>query len=481
MNNKNLFLEAFDAIDDKLLAEAKHPSIRIAARCKKIMISSIAACVAAVLVVIPSIKILVNLNDSNFTTSDDIEIIYQEDISYIEETNSKEQVSSQQAPQPQTNSTQGSTNSNDYDYTNINEAPAGIDDITINVEDLYFTNTGVNSPTTTYEKVYSPNVEYLYINPIPNDKYVTIYQEYYQKELDKTEVQTLTDKYFPKMAAALNIPLLPYEIKNVHSDSIDVDGDNPFHFSHSYNKNTIGYNSGSIVLNGKPVTVNQAQSDEEIINSISDIKQILCDIFDVNFDAVKINREYTATDNHGASRLTVLFYDSNAHPLNDLAGIRPSSDYISIDFFNNDDTASDTNLYEVFNIWYRAYRTDNHSPLTAIAKKELLPLEKAEEYLQKGYVLAMGGCSLCQAEQAPVDFTDYDYVSFEYAGGYEIGDLTLPYYAFYKNIGTAQNGNMIFAKAYVPAVEVEGYDEYFINKHSNHNNSDDYVLEETVE
>ena len=52
--NNDIFEKAFDAIDDELIADAKNPSIRIAARRKKIMISSIAACIAAVSSVTPS-------------------------------------------------------------------------------------------------------------------------------------------------------------------------------------------------------------------------------------------------------------------------------------------------------------------------------------------------------------------------------------------------------------------------------------------
>ena len=80
--NNDIFESAFSAIDDELIAEAKSPTIRIAARRKKILISTIAACVAAVLVTIPSIKVLSDLNDSEFTTSDDTEIIYEEEIIY---------------------------------------------------------------------------------------------------------------------------------------------------------------------------------------------------------------------------------------------------------------------------------------------------------------------------------------------------------------------------------------------------------------
>ena len=76
--------------------------------------------------------------------------------------------------------------------------------------------------------------------------------------------------------------------------------------------------------------------------------------------------------------------------------------------------------------------------------------------------------------QGKVDFEGYDFVDIEYVFGYEYetGNPTvgIPFYAFYKNIGTSENGNTIYAKTYVPAVQVSGYDEYFESQKDNHQN-----------
>lgn len=548
MNDNKLFNIAFDAIDDELIAEAKHPSIRIAARRKRVIISSIAACIAAILVALPSIYVLSDLNGNQFTTSDDVEVIIQQEIIYIDDTTSSkpqnEDASSKEETSHQNESSSNETDPDDTDswsqpaspsslkvHTSASEKPTisrpklnskgdkgskkpqqdeqtgssqpsspptssskpsnnTLGDITIKPSDLYFTNIGVLGPTTTYEKIYTPDIKYLYINPIPTDTYVTIYERYYQKDFDKNEVQVLADKYFPKMAETLYMSPPSYEIKEDFgglSDTLEIDVSSPFSFSQYNNRNIIGYNSfGNINLKGKPVTVNQTQSDQEIIESLSEIKQILFDVFDVSFDSTRIYRKYSDDSEYGVDSLRVYFYNSNAHPLNDLwSSGMPQSDCIVIWFDNienfKNDKVSATNLYNVFSIDFWSYRTDNHSPLKPIAQKNLLPLQKAEEYLYKGYVLAKGGCPRCQSEQESVDFTNYDYVSFEYIGNSEIGDLTLPFYAFYKNIGTAENGNMTFAKTYVPAVEVEGYEEYFINKHNSHKNDNDPALEDNGE
>jgi len=80
------------------------------------------------------------------------------------------------------------------------------------------------------------------------------------------------------------------------------------------------------------------------------------------------------------------------------------------------------------------------------------------------------------ANQEKVSFDDYDYVSFEYVREYpssENGNESrafIPFYAFYKEIGMADNGNKLFAKTYVPAIEIDGYEEYFESQAETHHN-----------
>ena len=74
--------------------------------------------------------------------------------------------------------------------------------------------------------------------------------------------------------------------------------------------------------------------------------------------------------------------------------------------------------------------------------------------------------------QDKIDFEGYDFVDieyvFEYSNNNEKPSIGIPFYAFYKNIGTSENGNTIYAKTYVPAIEVSGYKEYFDSQKDNH-------------
>ena len=102
------------------------------------------------------------------------------------------------------------------------------------------------------------------------------------------------------------------------------------------------------------------------------------------------------------------------------------------------------------------------------ARFKLLPLEKAEEYLYKGYVLDVGNyCPLCDGVKAPVDFKNYDYVGISYSYSAKMKS-SFPCYTFYKSIGTTETGYLKYAETSVPAVEVDGYEEYFYTEHVSH-------------
>lgn len=478
--NNDIFEKAFDAIDDELIADAKNPSIRIAARRKKIMISSIAACIAAVLVAIPSIKILGDLNDIKFTESNNIEIIIQEVILGDKPTSSKPS-SNEPQQEPDTPSKPippTSLGSKDDDTSTEKPGYNGVDDITIKMEDLSLINTSIHGPSITYEKVYSPSIEHLNIEPIPTEKTIAIYENYYEKELDFDEALNLSESFFNNFAKSLNITVPQYDthidstiaIKSVYDDNLKY----RFEVHQSTNRNILNFVTltGSANIYGKEVTINGLQSDSQIINALAEIKKHLFNIYGVEFEDAKIVREYDDYATGDPISIEVLFYNNDAHKLNRLKTFYPHNDFISLLFINHRDPLNPSNVqngnYLLYSIIYSSYRTISNSDLRVKFEKQLLPLEKAEKFLRKGYALSIDdSLSQYQFKQTNIDFTNYDYVSFEYAGGNKIGDLALPYYSFYKNIGTSKNGNMIFAKAYVPAIEVEDYEEYFISSNSN--------------
>ncbi|MBR6502122.1 MAG: hypothetical protein IKT42_01650 [Clostridia bacterium] len=480
--NNDLFEKAFDAIDDELIADAKNPSIRIAARRKKILISSIAACVAAVLVSIQSINVLSDLNSNNYTTSDDTEIIYEEEIVY-EQTTSEDDTSI--APDKHQNINSDATTPITYNKLTIDDMPFA---------DSNSANLSAGNSTKSYDEIYVPDIKYLYIEPIPADGYITLYhnKSTYDNPPSEEDARTYLDIFLPKLANAFQITTPQYNLEQnsymaigEYSTYIILHDKNDYSmfFNHRelYNEIKLSHNNVTfkedLMIDGQLVTVDHTKTDEEIIKSLSWIKERLFDIFDVSFDNAKIIRKYG--DTYGD--VYVYFYNRNGGTLDKILNQQPSTDYIKIRFSGN---MIDNSILNGSDVNCKISRA-THTAVIEGNTFKLMPLEKAEEYLYKGYVFGGPGCPLCLENQTPVDFEGYDYVGISYSYSSKIRS-SFPCYTFYKNIGTSENGNMTFAKTYVPAVEVEGYEEYFINKHNNHNtntsnNNDDYILEDNGE
>lgn len=102
-----------------------------------------------------------------------------------------------------------------------------------------------------------------------------------------------------------------------------------------------------------------------------------------------------------------------------------------------------------------------------------MSLARAEELLAKNCVFSgYGGCPICQAEQEKISFEDYDAVRLEYRK--QNGSATLPVFAFYKLLEKLEPseyqapsvyGKDLYAVTCVPAVDVEGIEEYFEELH----------------
>ena len=108
-----------------------------------------------------------------------------------------------------------------------------------------------------------------------------------------------------------------------------------------------------------------------------------------------------------------------------------------------------------------------------IGEYKLISLPEAEEYLHKGYSFGGVQCPVCRAtaNTQVVDFSEYDLVQIEYYSN--LMEFALPYYAFYKHIETGEypdSGEAYgdYAVAYVPAIKVEGLEEYFQAQETQH-------------
>lgn len=330
--------------------------------------------------------------------------------------------------------------------------------------------------TNAYTKVYAPNEKYLYINEIPDSEYLDLYKyNTFEKDLNKKELKDFTNGILPKVSEAIGIDTPKYSItESYSSDNLYArfdfsDYNHPYSLISNQEKTYSLFNvrprddDKCLYINGKRVEVDQRLSDEEIISSIEPIKYMLFDMFGVHFADTKVIRSYGHSEEYGAEHIGIYFYNEAAHGKNSTLNL-PLSDYICIWFDNYKnhpgDTVSDS-ILTVARVSYRKIRVDLSKKYELFAKAKRIPLEEAEKLLYKGYVFGGHSCPLCMAEQEKVDFEGYDLVGLEYFGD-------IPFYTFFKEIGTAKNGNTTYAKTYVPAIKISGYEEYFESQKANH-------------
>ena len=340
--------------------------------------------------------------------------------------------------------------------------------------------------TNAYTEVYVPDAKYLYIDEIPDDDYINIYgYRENANELNQEEFKAFIDGILPPLADSLQVNVPQYQIEENHYDTgstLSVSMEAGVYSIHTYQKTTgstfrlyniSGWNR-KIILDGETVQVDQRLSDEEIIESIQSIKAKLFDIFNVSFSDTKIIREYDSYSKYGVGRVDIYFYNQDEHPLNAVQA-KPTSDYLCVSFENyknySGDIVSDRVL-TVSEIEYFDRHNDVMETYPVIAQAKRISLKEAEALLYNGYVFGGHSCPLCMAAQDKVSFDGYDFVDMEYVfgGDTKTGNplMALPFYAFYKKIGTSENGTSIYAKTYVAAIEVGGYEEYFNSQKDEH-------------
>lgn len=351
---------------------------------------------------------------------------------------------------------------------------------------LLFDETKDAVSTNAYTKLYVPDTQYLYIKELPEDDYLGVYQYRAEKKaLDREEFEAFLQGVLTKLTPAIDAEIPSYEIeeKDNFEKCLEIyEHIGSYRMLASQNEICNRFHlfapsetdEKKIVLDGVPVQIDQRLSDEEIINALQPVKAILFDLFGVSFPDVKLLRTFGSQSEHGAEWIEVYFYDEAAHMLNQMQE-SPVTDCIAIVFENMKNYASDTvsdGVLTVDYIDYRQYRGDASKAYALIANAKRISLKDAETLLYKGYVFGGHSCPRCMAAQDKISFEGYDFVNLEYVIGYDYKEdrptTGIPFYAFYKNIGKAYNGNTVYAKTYVPAIEVKELEEYFQSQTKNH-------------
>ena len=335
--------------------------------------------------------------------------------------------------------------------------------------------------TNAYRKVYVSDPEYLYITPIPENKttaYIYEFQKVEKPHITKEEFGNIASDVFTAISNNFGNGTTSFEYEIKYSEEYE-----------KYNTETViagidaSISHGESVLvalrpehrdvgmciKGNKIQINQNLSDEEIIESLEPVKELLFKTFGVDFYEAKVVRSFLGYDD-GAVGIQVRFYDMSEY-MKPLGVIR---NYIDIEFSKKTADIEDKDIFEIRTIYYRKDRASDEEYYKIKSEVDLISMQEAEKLLYKGYVFGGHSCRLCMAAQDKISFRGYDYVEIEYifdreySGIYSVPTVSIPFYAFYKKIGKAENGNMIYAKTYVPAVEVSGLDEYFEGQIKNH-------------
>lgn len=331
--------------------------------------------------------------------------------------------------------------------------------------------------TTAYKKVYFPNINAINLEKIPNDKYVTIYKTPIGKKYNKSEFIKFIDRHYNQLSAEYKFVQSEYNIEKDNGYEFEINAkEYNIRFNQTKIKNFISIsnfnvdNSGNnnFIFKGITIKADQRLSDAEIIKSLTPLRNKFSEFFDTEFVNTDIRRDYgTDYGDTTISRLYVTFTNKETDNI---------KKEISFNFDNHKsydgDIVTDGILYDVFSIHYSEERETDISENIELVKVKKISLQQAEELLNKGYTFGGNGCPYCESKQSPVKFDAYDYVGFEYFTPYVVNQdgssYVLPFYTFYKYLETSKNGKLCYAKTYVPAFEVSGIEEYFLNKHSKH-------------
>lgn len=325
--------------------------------------------------------------------------------------------------------------------------------------------------------------EELVINPITDEQYAEIYRY----KGGKSAFRRLFLKEMIYAASNGEVTEIPEKIPTSTSTRIEdyAAGENTLvelRFNDNFNdrysavfKLTLqddeDSKGGKLTFNQKNYCFDANMSDTEIEQSLTPLKNDLSEIFNVSYSEIKINRHN--------SYWNIYFYNKTSTD-DDFLESRVNLDYIEIMIQHNKILITYGTPITLFEEKHKEH----------IANAKLISLEDAAELLYKGYYYCCKHdschCPLCQSDQVgKVNFDRYDHVSFDYSHNsynesyeYEIG---IPYYVFYRSLSDEEYltwlhgdyydpnnayevNETVYVRAYVPAIEVSGYEEYFAEK-----------------
>lgn len=337
-----------------------------------------------------------------------------------------------------------------------------------------------DNSTTAYDIVYYPSKSDINPPKIPTSPTVTLYKTPIGLESDVSQFSSFIDRYINKAGLIFCQSLTKPEIENgptyllsatnnlTNNRSVEFNQTEFYNILSFTNYNVDNSGKNNFVFQGITICVDQRQSDQEIIKSLTPLRNKMSEFFGCNFTKTFVTRDYS-----GLYEETLVDSIRIEFKTDDSEGIEQKI-HLYFDNFQNhkDDIVTQDIIYDVKHVSFYEERAVGILDNVKLATVRRISLTEAETLLKMGYTFGGHSCYYCQSLQDPITFDTYDYVGFVYLTSnyiFEDGSShNFPFYVFYKYIKTEKNGKLCYAKTYVPAFEVSGIEEYFLNKHSKH-------------
>lgn len=340
----------------------------------------------------------------------------------------------------------------DYTPPEYPNAVFSVDDI-VNKYDMI---PGSYSATSSYKKIWYP--EYLKHGPLSTKDTIDIFNICYKGiEYDNDEFDNFEKKYRSIIENYYGIKV-EYDEKDYHSQYRDtsfrahLEGGKLFGINQNKIYNSVSLRFDSPVLTIGDKSYSYSSTDEEVLSAVKKYSSEIMEFFDFQFTDIQVTR---------SSILEVRCYNKD-------------SDFYLVDkgCSNYGFTLSCISFYfadDYTMVSYCDFRIDPNEYIKKTDSVRKLTLEEAHELVKNGYCFGAHTCPKCMRNNKPVDFTEYDYVGIEYLFAEDYFDTgepmpVVPFYVFYKKIdGETLNGEQVYAKTWVPAIELSGLKEHFDN------------------
>ncbi len=310
---------------------------------------------------------------------------------------------------------------------------------------------------------------------VPNTKYLDVYAaKNTEKPIDRNEFIDFKDNALEKLTAALGhtveLDMQRFNSKRLYERYLGgghilnfeqkqggIWGEAPFvYYSESLNSFSLSRDyeaPAEIKLNGSSITLDADLSEAEILSSLEWVRDTLFEVIGKKLDSARVEFYYDESSRSELpTSIRVYYFNKNEYAV--------GGDTIYLYFPRGGSSCVlDT-------IRYTDFRLSSRERYGVMSRARRLTLEEAEALLAQGYVWGGHVCD-CIKDQAKIYFEEYDYVGFEYLGCEDVTmsssnrGMSVPFYAFYKKLRTLENGNVIYAKTYVCAIDLPDLQEYF--------------------